>query len=251
MYEPLKVAFGQYLGQFFAGGIAPTTRYLTEYVRRPLNQAILWAPGRMVDLAEEMLAAWQKDDSRGSPTAPYTMPIILVAIAKDATQSGPGFARSLGTPGYVVLPDDPKDRLFKLRTFTADLRAQLAIAAHDEPTARALASQVLLWLEAFPNRSFRATYRFAGFDLDWPVQVALPENPASLIATDAKNLTLLSLDILLRPTVPLYQAPRPGEPNDGLGDPNNPDDPAGYPFLVEIDQNGERTITDPQPPLVP
>ena len=244
MYEPVKIAFGQYLGHFFSGGIAPTTRYLTEYVRRPLNQAILWAPGRMVDMAEEMLAAWQRDDSRGKPTPGYTMPVILVALAKDATQSGPEFNRSLGTPEYVVLPDDPKDRLFKLRTFAADLRAQLAIAAHDEPTARALASQVLLWLEAFPNRSFRATYRFAGFDLDWPVHVALPDQPAALVPTDAKNLTLLTLDLTLRPTIPLYQAPRPGEPNDGQGDPENPDDPAGYPFLLEIDQNGERTITD-------
>ena len=89
-----------------------------------------------------------------------------------------------------------------------------------------------------------ATHRFAGFDLDWPVHVALPDQPAALVPTDAKNLTLLTLDLTLRPTVPLYQAPRPGEPNDGLGDPENADDPAGYPFLVQINAN-DQVIADP------
>ncbi|NCC41620.1 MAG: hypothetical protein EOM21_19815, partial [Gammaproteobacteria bacterium] len=76
MYQPVKSAFGQSLGRFFAS-VVPTTPYLDEYVKRPLSRAILWAPARMVDLAEEMLAAWQRDESRGTPTSPYTMPIIL------------------------------------------------------------------------------------------------------------------------------------------------------------------------------
>lgn len=246
MYQPVKAAFGESLGRFFASGVVPTTKYLDEYAKRPLSRAILWAPARMVDLAEEMLASWQRDDSRGDPTSPYTMPIILAAMAKDATQSTPDAGKSLATPEYVVIDGDPKDRLFLLRTFTADIRAQLAIAAHDEGTARALASQVLLWFEAMPNRSFPATYRFAGFDLCWPVTVVLPDMPASLVPTDHKNLTLLTLDLTVRANVPLYQAPKPGEPNDGQGDPENPEDPAGYPFLREIDQNG-RSVTDPQP----
>lgn len=247
MYEPVKVAFGQYLGAFFASGIAPTTKALTEYVQRPLNQAMLWAPGRMVDLAEEMLAAWQRDDSRGEPTPAYSMPVILVALAKDAmlTEAMMG-GKALANAEYVVLPDDPKDRLFKLRTMPTELRAQLAIAAHDEPTARALTSQVILWTEAFPNRRFAASYRFAGFDLCWPVRVQLNEESASLVPTDAKNLTLLALNMTLQATVPLYQAPKPGEPNDGQGDPEDPDDPAGYPYLTEIDAN-DRVIVDPQP----
>jgi hypothetical protein len=153
---------------------------------------------------------------------------------------------SLATPEYVVLPEDTKDRLFKLRTMQSELRAQLAIAAHDEPTARALASQVMLWTEAFPNRRFAATYRFAGFDLCWPVRVQMNEEPASLVPTDAKNLTLLALNLTLQATVPLYQAPKPGEPNDGQGDPTDPDDPAGYPYLIQIDAN-EHVIVDPQP----
>lgn len=236
MFEPVKIGFGEYLVQFFNTGLVPTTKYLTEYAKRPVHQAILWAPGRMVDLAEEMLGAWQRDDSRGpSPTPAYTMPIILVAMAKDVMQSGSNFNKALSTPQYAVLPDDPKRRVFQVRTFSAAIRTQLVIAAHDEPTARALASQVLLWIEAFP-RTFPAQFRFAGFEVNWPVSMVLPENPASAIATDAKNLTLLAVDLTLNATVPLYQAPKLGEPNDGKGDPENADDPAGYPVVVEIER---------------
>lgn len=244
MYQPVKVGFGGYLGRFFASGIVPTTKYLGEYVKRPLNQAILWAPGRMVDMAEEMLAAWQRDDSRGSPTPAYSMPVILVALAKDVALSTPDFNRAIASPEYVVIDGDPKDRLFLLRTLSTDIRAQLAIAAHDEPTCRALAAQLLLWIEALPNRRFRAVYRFAGIDNNWPVQVALPDSPASLVPTDHKNLSLLTLDLTLRATVPLYQSPKAGEPNDGQGDPDDIEDPAGYPFIVKIDANGH-AITDP------
>jgi hypothetical protein len=249
VYEQSKAAIGQSLGAFF-NNIAPTTKALTDYVKRPLPQAILWAPGRMVDLAEDMLASWQRDDSRGDPTKPYTMPIMLVAMAKDKDPSGPEFNRGVTVPDYVVLPDDPKDRLFKLRTYSAALRVQVAIAAHDEPSATSLASQLLLWYEAMPNRKLAATYRFAGMDICWPAQMVLPEMPASNVATETKNLTLLTVDLTVHATVPFYQAPKPGEPNDGQGDPNNPDDPAGYPFLTEIEaDNGyvTETITDPQP----
>jgi len=197
----------------------------------------------MVDLAEDMLASWMRDDSRGDPTSPYTMPIILAAMAKDVTQSQPETGRSIATHEYVVIDGDPKDRLFLLRTFVSDIRAQMAIAAHEEQTARSLASQLLLWFEALPNRTFHATYRFAGIDNDWPVQVVMPDSPASLVPTDAKNLTLLTLDLTLRASVPLYQAPKPGEPNDGQGDPADPEDPAGYPFLKVVDRNG-RVITE-------
>lgn len=249
MYEPVKAAFGQSLGGFF-NLISPTTKALGAYVLRPLPQAILWAPGRLVDMAEDMLASWQRDDSRGKPTPAYTLPVLLVAVAKDKAASGPEFNRNLGAEEYVVLPGDTKDRLFLLRTYTAALRAQVVVAAHDEPTASSLASQLLLWYEAMPNRRLPAMHRFAGIDIAWPVQVELPEQPASSVATEAKNLTLLTVDLTLHATVPLYRAPKPGEPNDGQGDPENPDDPAGWPYLTEIDAN-DHIITDPQPTVEP
>lgn len=243
MYQPVKIAWGEYLGQFFNCGIVPTTKALNEYAKRPLNQAIVWAPSRMVDLAEEMLAAWQRDDSRGKPTLAYTTPIILVALAQEISPIINDFNRGVSTPEFIVIEEDVKQRLFKLRSFSTDIRTQLVIAAHDDPTARALASQLLLYFNAFQNRRFYAAYQFAGFSIPWPIQIALPDSPASLVPTDAKNLTLLTLDLTLHATVPLYQAPKDGEQHDEQGDPTNPSDPAGYPKLLQINVNNVDPIT--------
>jgi hypothetical protein len=38
----------------------------------------------------------------------------------------------------------------------------------------------------------------------------------------------------LRAEIPLFDAPKTGEPNDGKGDPANPNDPAGYPVVQKI-----------------
>lgn len=94
MLEPVKIAFGHYMGAFYAG-IAPTTTGLHEYVARGLAKSIVWAPSRMVDAIEDMLSAWQRNDTDGAPTQPAKMPIIFVAIAKDYTTSGRDYTRQI------------------------------------------------------------------------------------------------------------------------------------------------------------
>ena len=53
------------------------------------------------------------------------------------------------------------------------------------------------------------------------------------IATGSKNLTVLAMDITLRAEIPLFDAPKDGEPNDGKGVPGT-DDPAGYPLVQSV-----------------
>ena len=96
----------------------------------------------------------------------------------------------------------------------------------------------MLFLDATPNRRFTARYRFAGQDMDWPVQIESPDAPAMNIQTEAKNLTILAIDVTLRPEIPLFDAPKPGEANDGKGTPGDPEDPAGYPVVQKIDITG-------------
>ena len=133
----------------------------------------------------------------------------------------------------VTIPTDPKERVFGLRTVSGDIRAQIAIFAHDEPTAKSLASQFLLFLDATQNRRFTATYEFAGQTMDWPVQLETPDAPAMSIPSESTNLTILAIDITLKATVPLFDAPAYGQPNDGQGTPET-DDPAGYPKVFDV-----------------
>lgn len=232
MLEPVKAAFGQFVGRYFAS-LVPTTRPLERYVQRELDDAIKWAPARMVDQVEEMLSQWFRADHGPGPTKPPELPAILVAMAKDYTPTGRDYTRQVADRMLVMILGDPKERLFGLRAVAGDIRAQLVFVATDEPSARSLAAQFLLFLDATENRRFGARHTFAGQATPWPVQIESPGAPAMAIASDAKNLTILALDVTLRAEIPLYDAPAAGQPNDGKGVPGT-DDPAGYPLVQTI-----------------
>jgi len=237
MLQPVKIAFGEYLGRYFAS-LAATTQPLQAYVARPLAKAIAWAPARMVDAADDMLALYMRTDLDNAPTTPPDLPVIIVAMAKDYTPTGRDYTRQVADRQMVILPDDPKDRLFGLRVVAGDVRVQLAIFAMNLPTAQSLAAQFLLFVDEVPNRRFDAEYAFAGVKTKWPVQIESPESPAMSIQTEAKNLTILAIDLTLHASIPLFDAPKSGEPNDGKGTPGT-DDPAGYPLVQTITTQGK------------
>lgn len=230
MFEPVKIAFAEWMGHFYQS-LVPATRGMSEFCSRGLEKSIAWAPGRMVDAAEDMLESWQRNDTDGTPGVRPKLPVILVAMSRDMTPTGREFTRNMSEAEYFIFPCDPKERAFRVRSFAADVRVQIAIVAHDEPTARAIAAQFLLFADTFPNRKMPSTWRFAGMDHHWPVVLETAAIPAMSVPTDAKNITLLALDVILKATVPLFEAPKVGEPNDGKGDPANPEDPAGYPLV--------------------
>lgn len=60
MFEPVKLTIGDLMGRYFAA-LVPTTPAMLGFKERPLKQAIVWAPGRMVDYADQMLASWQRN----------------------------------------------------------------------------------------------------------------------------------------------------------------------------------------------
>jgi hypothetical protein len=233
VFNPVKIGFGEFMTAFY-GSLVPTTRAMHEYCVRGVAKSIQWAPGRMVDKAEEMLDSWRRNDTDSAPTQPAELPVMVVAIADDYTPTGRDFTRQVSESLSVMLPDDTKERVFGLRTIAADLRAQIVIFAADEPTARSIASQFALFLDVPANRRYTATYPFAGFDHEFPVQIESPDAPAINVPVDGvKNVKILALDITLKAEVPLFDAPKDGDPNDGQGTPGT-DDPAGYPVVTEL-----------------
>lgn len=233
MFEPLKVGFGEYLTGFYSI-LMPTTQPMQEYVQRSLAKSIAWAPSRMVDAAEEMLAAWQRNDTDSAPTRPAKLPVILVCMDQSYTPTGREFATQISNSVKVIMPGDTKERLFGLRTVFGDIRVQLVFAAADEPTARSMAAQFLNYIDAVPNRRIGYTTTFAGINEDWVAMIESPDVPAVAIHTGVKNLVMLAVDLTLKAQIPLYDAPKAGEPNDGKGIPGT-DDPAGYPVVIEVD----------------
>lgn len=226
MLQPIKIALGEYLARYY-GSVVATTKPLESFVTRGVAKSVLWVPARMIDAAEEMLALLMRTDLNGAPTKPPELPAILVAMSKDYTPTGRDYTRQVADNVNIIIPGDPKERLFGLRAAAGDIRVQVVIFATDEPSARSLAAQFMLFLDGTDNRRFDATYHFAGQNTDWPVQIESPENLAISVATDAKNLTILAIDFMLHASIPLFDAPAEGIPNDGQGVPGTAD-PAGY-----------------------
>lgn len=231
MFEPVKIGFGEFMGGFY-GSIVPTTKALNEFTVRGLGKSIAWAPSRMIDSAEEMLSSWQRNDTDGSATKPAKLPAIIVAMAKDYTPTGREYTRQVAESQLVIIPGDIKERAFGLRAIAGDIRAQVAIFAADEPTAKSLAAQLCLYLDEVQNRRFTARYHFAGMDLDWPVQIESPDNPVISAQSGSNNLTIMAVDLTLKAEIPLFDAPS-GDNNDGKGIPGT-DDPAGYLVVAEV-----------------
>ena len=236
MLKPIRIGFGGFMGAFYAS-LVPTTPALQLFTQRGLKKSILWAPGRMVDARDDMLAAWQKNDTDSAPTAPPEMPVILVVMSRDYMGSGRDFTRQVADSIPVMIPGDLKERLFGLRVAAGDIRAQVAIFAHDTGTASSIASQFLLYLDTVHGRRFPARFSHAGIETEWPVQVESADVPFSNVQSESKNITVLVADLTLKASIPFYDAPKAGDEHDGQGIPGDLTDPAGYPTVVEVEAN--------------
>lgn len=232
--DPIKAAFGRYLGRFYSDYLVADTKALQEFRARGFAKSAVWAPGRMVDQVEDMLSSWRKNDNDSTDQPHPYLPVMIAAMAKDYLPAPPEFGRQIVNPIDVIIPQDPKNRVFKMRAVTADVRTQVAIIAAEDPTARSIAMQLQAFVATSENRRFYSVYRLAGMDDYWPVVLETPDLQAiAAPAGDVKNQTILTVDFQLRATVPMLTTPVTGGDGKGSG---TPDDPDGY--LVVIEAHG-------------
>lgn len=232
MFEPIKLTVGDFMGRYFAA-LVPTTPALLAYKERPLERAIAWAPGRMVDYAETMLASWQRNATDAESGVSITqgfgkLPLVTVAMAKDLTL--PDDAPP-SEPGYVTLPEDPKQRVFQLHVVTGELRVQVVFFASEAPTALSMATQFLRFAKLRRQRDASALFCFAGFPQAFPVRLLAEGSGVDNVPNDHKNLSIAVVDLAVRANVPFFAAPDADTPHDGQGIPGT-DDPPGF-LLVD------------------
>lgn len=229
--DPIKAAFGRYLGRFYSDYLVADTPALAEFRARGFSRSAVWAPGRMVDQVEEMLASWRKNDNEGSEQPHPYLPVMIAAMAKDYTPAPADFGRPMFNPVDVIIPSDVKRRVFKMRSVVADIRTQVAICAPEDPSARSIAMQLQMFAGATENRRFYSSYRLAGLDEFWPVVLETPDIQAiDAKVAEVKNLTILTVEFQLRATVPMLTAPASGGDGKGSG---TADDPDGYLVVAE------------------
>lgn len=253
MFQPVKAALGTYLIDFFKE-LQPTTKALVAFKKRAPKTAVLFAPSRMIDAANEMFVKYLRADVKEGltcdvkkpATTPHLLPVMLVALSQDVTPTSREYTHQITERVPFIFPDDTKERVFHVRAVSNDIRAQVVFFAQDEPTARSMGAQFLLYLDQWKNRTFYADFGFAGFKGKWPCQIDNPEVFTPAMASEAQNLVTLASDVTLHCTVPIFYAPQKGEPNDGKGTPGSLTDPAGYPLVEEVvtTANGKQIADD-------
>ncbi len=208
---------------------------MVEYSARGFSKSAVWAPGRMIDQVEDMLAAWRKNDTAQADRATPYLPVMIAAMAKDYVPAPPDFSRQLADPMMVTIPNDPKGRVFSMRAVVSEIRAQIAVCAPEEATARSIAMQLQLFSSAMGNRRFYASYLLAGFSEPWPVVFEQPELMAINVPNDQKNLTIFTVDFTMRATVPLLKAPKMTDADADNKGTNDHTDPDGYLTVQQAD----------------
>lgn len=237
-FNPLKEAFGSYLGSWYQG-LYGDTASVKEFLARGFARSVLWAPGRMVDAVEEMLKSYQRN-SNGDKGANSLLPVVFIALAKDYTPT-PGDMGGKQVERELVQIEEGGS-YYGYRQAMMDKRAQIAIVTADPMSADSLAAQMGLFLGSIPNRRFYASHTWGQYTFDMPVTIETPDVTFNKVDTESKNLTILVCDLVLRGAIPYLDAPGDGEDNDGTS--NNP---PGYPTLQQITNTpadgGEAVIT--------
>lgn len=213
MFLPVKEAFGKYMRGYFE--TLQDNARLSEYLSRPFERAVVMAPGRMVDAQEEMLLKYYRVDDQEGPTHPHKLPIIIVAFAKDTIPTGRDYTRQIADKVLIEIPGIGNP--VEVRTSSIDIRAQVVVNTMDEPSARSLMAQFLVYVDETPSRRFWSTYLYEGKETHWPVQIEDNGPMPMTISSDAKNLTTLAVDLTLKATVPLFYEYEPALSKPVLG----------------------------------
>lgn len=216
--------------------LTPTTKALQDFVDRETPLAVLEAPSRMIDSVESMLNSYRKKDNDKAPGTSAHLPVTFFAVARDMLPALDWASRAQAEPGqYVILPDDPKERVFEIRIWSGEVRAQVVHIAPDDPTNRSMAMQFGMFMSQFSSRSIPLPFRFAGVDFEWPAMIETPDFFTNHTPNGQDNLVIRSQDMTLRLSIPFLKAPGAGEGNDGKGTPGDPNDPSGYAVVQQID----------------
>lgn len=223
---PLRTAFATEVMKPWYDSIYGDTNATLEFSQRGFAHCCQWASGRMVDDAKAILESYQKNDN--APQGQSTkLPFVAIAMAKDYTPMGADWGgRQLGRKLVAI---EPGGSAYGFRMAMHDTRIQIAIFAHDVDSAKSLAAQFCLHVGQFAHRRFKAIHEFGQYQIPMPVVFESPDPSFMAVDTGQKNVTILVADMFLKASIPYFDAPKPGQENDG-----STNNPPGYALVERV-----------------
>ena len=230
--ELFQQSWGRLLADFRQWIMADTAD-LRHWQSRALPEAIRACPGRMIDDAEGMLAEWRQNQNvAGKPGSTALLPVMLTAFEPVASVPDVSSIRGVADWIEVQIPSDTQGRTVQMRTIPTAIRAQIAIFTATPHSAFTVASQFCAYLTSEKKRQLPMRVHFgAGLHDDWQLTVLDNSLIPSRIQSDAKNLSIVAVDVVLNGLVP--QIVGLGSATDATTDPDGI--PAVNQPVVEVD----------------
>lgn len=228
-FDQIKIGFAQYLKRW-RDGLYPDyadTKAVQAFMDKPFDLAVKWAASRMVDDAQAMLEAYQKN-TNGPDGRTTLFPVLLLAMDDTFIGTGAdwGGLHTERTMQQIV----EGGSFYGYKQVMQDRRLQMVIIASEAGSAQSLAAQLSSFIKAPSNRYFDAPYTFGQYSVPMPQTLESIRVDWMDVRPDGiKNIKILVADLTLKCSIPFFDAPQEGAPNDGTE--NNP---PGYPAINTV-----------------
>jgi hypothetical protein len=232
-YNAIQVGFSEYLVRFF-NQLEPTTKSLESYILRDVAKSIVWCPSRMYEMVDEQLLLWGRNDTDSATSTAFKLPVIMIAFGRNISPVGRDYGRRLTEGIPVIFPDDTKERSFKMKLSRSDIAVQLSFFSNDIQTSFDLCKSFVDFIDTMGNHCFSVNYRFAGLNLKFDMLIDTDDYPAQAHESESKNISIHSVNLSIKSSIPTFLSPKDNEPNDGKGTDGDINDPHGYPVITAI-----------------
>lgn len=230
-FDQIKEGFAQYL-QRWRGGLYEDyadTKAVQSFMAKPFSEAVKVASSRMVDDAEAMLAAYQKNKN-GEDGKTTLFPVLLFAM--DESVAGTGADWGGDHIGRTMQQIEEGGSWYGYKHVMLDRRLQIVIIASEGGSAQSLAAQLSSFIKEPSNRYFDAIYQFGQYKVPMPQTLESVRIDWMEVKPEGiKNIKILVADLTIKCSIPFFDAPAAGAPNDGSNKV-----PPGYPSIQSLDR---------------
>jgi hypothetical protein len=227
-FDQIKIGFSQYLNRW-REGLYPDyadTKAVKAFMARPFAEAVKWAVGRMVDDAKAMLEAYQ-ENKNGPPGKTTLFPVLLLAMDENFVGTGADWGGD--QIARTLQQIEEGGSWYGHKHVMQDRRLQMVIIANEGGSAQSLAAQLSSFIKEPSNRYFNAVYQFGQYNVPVPQTLESVRIDWMDVKQDEKNIKILVADLTLKCTIPFFDAPAEGAPNDG-----SDKVPPGYPIVSVV-----------------
>lgn len=197
-FDVVKTAFAAHILKGL-DSLMPVTPAMEAYGQRERMTKLAVCQDRMVDKAEELLAQYQK---AGASNLNAPLPVVLLAFAKETDPIAPDRGQPVPNPVTIALNDSPDPTYYKARFDHVEARAQLAYVAHESETARAMVSQMRLYLNSFRAHRWPLHWQYKGQPFTTTCTLESYEPMGEPVDMERTNITMLLWNVTLNFQMP-------------------------------------------------